>query len=196
VTSRETLRAPVEWVLSLGRLAVPAGSDPVAIRSAPAFHMFVQQARRHDLTFEVPDAAVADVARVCRAVDGLPLALAMAGAWSRTMSLTEIADTLARDPTALAADNADEEARHGSLKRVLDSAWPRLQPREREVLARPSVFVGGFRRDAAAAVAGASLAELVSLLDHSWLTSKPDGRFEQHSLLRHYAGRRLEESPA
>lgn len=151
VTSRERLGAPVEWSLTLRGLALPAVDAGPAARGADAMRMFVQQARKHDLGFELADADVPAAARICRAVDGLPLGLAMAAAWTRGVPLGELAEALERDVTSLSHAAATSE-RHASLGRVVEASWAALTERQRDVLRRLSVC-RGFRREAAAATA-------------------------------------------
>lgn len=195
VTSRERLQLPTEWALTLKGLALPTSDHPKDVRASPAVRLLLQHAKRHDLRFELEDAALGAAARICRAVDGLPLGIALAAATIRGMPLEEIADSLERDPTTLETPNASAEDRHGSLLSVLASSWVRLRPHERRMLQRMSVFPGSFRREAASAVAGATLADLVGLLDASWLSTRADGRFEQHTVLRRFAFQKLSQDP-
>jgi tetratricopeptide (TPR) repeat protein len=81
------------------------------------------------------------------------------------------------------------------MRAVFDHSWRLLSTREREILARLSVFRGGFTREAGQDVAGASLRDLMSLVNRSLLHRAPTGRYEIHELLRQYATEKLKESP-
>jgi tetratricopeptide (TPR) repeat protein len=79
---------------------------------------------------------------------------------------------------------------------VFAHSWSLLSAEERDVFRRLSVFQGGFRREAAERVAGASLPLLLALVDKSLLDWRPEGRYEMHELLKQYAAEKLEEIPA
>ncbi len=78
---------------------------------------------------------------------------------------------------------------------ILDSSWSWLSADERTVLSALAIFVGGFTREAAEAVAGASLGVLAALAERSFIQRLPDSqggsRYQVHELVRHYALRRL-----
>ena len=131
------------------------------------------------------------VTRICELVDGMPLALELAASWLKALTLEEITTGI----DVLQASTRDVPERHRSIRAVFDSSWKLLTDNEREVLGNLSEFRGGFRRDAASVVAGASLFTLGSLVDKSFLTFTPAGRYEQHPLVREYARERLEEQP-
>jgi ATP/maltotriose-dependent transcriptional regulator MalT len=81
------------------------------------------------------------------------------------------------------------------MQAVFDQSWARLGADERPAFARLSAFRGGFRREAAEAVAGATLPTLSALVEKSLLRLAPDGRYHLHELLRQYAAGRLGETP-
>jgi tetratricopeptide (TPR) repeat protein len=87
----------------------------------------------------------------------------------------------------------DVPDRHRSVRAVFDYTWKQLSTEEQEVFAALSVFRGGFTREAADAVAGASLRDLSSLTNKSLVVPSPDtGRYAVHELLRQYAEAELE----
>jgi len=184
VTSRRRLGLQGEWVYDLGGL-----------EAADAARLFVQTARRLRLGFQVGAGEEEHLARICRLVDGLPLALEMAAAWVRILSLEQIAAEIAAHLDFLNASLGDRPARHRSIRAVLDHAWQRLSPKEQRVLAYLSVFRGDFRRREAEQAAGATPATLIALVDRSLLQRLPSGRYRLHELVRHYAAERLAETP-
>jgi len=194
VTSRQRLHLAEEHVLSLRGLAVPGSTTHAAARDSAAVRMLLDEARRHDLAFSPSNADLDDVARVCNALGGLPLGLKLAASWMRWATLADIATTVERDATELdRVGTAGADA--GSLLSVVERTWGGLGARGRAVARSLSAFRGGFRRDAAAAVAGASIADLARLVDGAWLTMRRDGRFEQHTLLRQHALASLARDP-
>ncbi|MFN2164881.1 MAG: hypothetical protein ACK2U9_01315, partial [Anaerolineae bacterium] len=86
--------------------------------------------------------------------------------------------------------------RHRSIRAVFDHSWHLLGEREAEVFQALSVFCGGFSRQAARQVAGATLQDLRALVTRSLLHRAPTGRYEIHELLRQYAAEKLARSPA
>jgi hypothetical protein len=125
----------------------------------------------------------------------MPLAIELATAWLDTLTLEEIADELQQSLDILSTEMRDVPDRHRSIRAAFDHSWSLINESEREVFRRLSVFRGGFARDAAHHVAGASLELLASLVGKSFVRHDPKlGRFEIHELMRQYAEERLEES--
>ncbi|MBX0328929.1 helix-turn-helix domain-containing protein [Oscillochloris sp. ZM17-4] len=196
-TSRERLRLRDEQVYELGGLAFPAeGGAPAAGRHT-AVQLFLERARRLDQGFALGVDNAADIARICRALAGVPLAIELAAAWVRALSCAEIADSLARDLDFLSLSDRDMAPRHRSLRAVFAHSWHALGPPERAALARLSVFRGGCRAAAAAQVAEASPRTLAALVDASLVRRSQDAggasRYDLHELLRQYAAERLGE---
>ena len=194
VTSREALALQEEWRFPVAGLACPPDGAALADVSLGAVQLFAERARRVRRDFSLDGEAEA-VGRICRLTQGLPLALELAAAWVSTLSCAEIAADLALGLDVLSTRLRDLPERHRSMQAVFDQSWARLDGAERSALRRMAVFRGGFRRDAAGAVAGASLATLSSLVDRSLLRLEPDGRFQLHELLRQYAEALLWETP-
>ena len=194
ITSRERLQLPEEHVLGLRGLVVPDAAAGTSPKDSAAVRMLLSEARRHDLAFVPSSADVDAAARVCVALGGLPLGLQLAASWVRWATLADIADKVEHD--AIELDRADAAGTSdGSLLGVVTRSWASLGTRGREVARALSVFRGGFRREAAATVAGASIADLARLVDGSWLSMRRDGRFEQHTLLRRHALAELTGQP-
>jgi tetratricopeptide (TPR) repeat protein len=125
----------------------------------------------------------------------MPLAIALAAAWMQMLTPAEIATEIERSMDILEADMRDAPARQRSMRATFDHSWSLLSAREQEVLAGLSVFRGGLTREAAEQVTGASLRELMALVNGSLLQRTPAGRYEVHELLRQYAAGRLAQSP-
>jgi DNA-binding SARP family transcriptional activator/tetratricopeptide (TPR) repeat protein len=185
VTTRERLGLPGEWVVEVGGLAPPAGEGG----QSPAVQLFAQSARRARFGLELAPEERAAAAALCAAVEGSPLAIELAGGWAGSLTVREIAAEVARHPGLLGS-------REGGLRVVFDSSWSRLGSQERRALAALSVFVGGCTREAAEAVAGASLATLRRLVDTSFLRHEPSGRYTVHEVLRRFAMDELAADPA
>ncbi|MCI0475685.1 MAG: tetratricopeptide repeat protein [Anaerolineales bacterium] len=207
VTSRERLNLGAEWLFQVDGLeypkdesrkmkdkSTPASSfifHPSSFNSYSATQLFVQGARRVRLGFVLAPGDKPYVARFCRAVEGMPLAIELAATWVRTLTCQEIAQEIKRGLDFLATSQRDVPARHRSMRAVFEHSWQLLTEEERAVFKRLSVFRRGFRRDAAEQVASANLALLASLVDKSLLQRNPAGRYEMHELLRQYGAEKM-----
>jgi predicted ATPase/DNA-binding SARP family transcriptional activator len=193
VTSREQLGVPGEWRFEVEGLSYP-NEACAEIESYEAAQLFLRCARSSDSRFMLTAADRLHLVRLCRLVQGMPLALELAASLLPLLSLQEIAGELERDFDLLAASRYSSE-RHHSLRAVLESSYQRLSPAEQALLRRLSVFRGGFSREAAEAVAEASLTGLVKLHQKSLVKRAGTGRYILHELIRQYASRRLEAVP-
>jgi predicted ATPase/DNA-binding CsgD family transcriptional regulator len=194
VTSREALSLQEEWRYPVQGLPYPDGEDASDPEQHAAVRLFAERARRVRRDFSLAEEGPA-VARICRLVEGLPLALELAAAWAGAVPCRELAADLALGLEGLAARLRDVPERHRSMRAVFDQSWARLEAEERTAFARLSAFRGRFRLEAAEAVAGASSRTLSALVDKSLLRLTPDGRYQLHELLRQYAAGRLWETP-
>lgn len=187
-TSRERLPVDGAWTLVVGGLPTspPAGSPR---RPSPAFQLFVEAARRTRFGFSPSPREAGAINALCIAVEGSPLAIELAGAWTGTLPVASIAMEVMRHPGLLG-----EPA--GKLRAIFTSSWNRLQPEDQVALAALSVFVGGCTREAAEEVAGASLATLRRLVDHSFVRHEASGRYTVHDVLRRFSREELERQPA
>lgn len=189
ITSRERLNLPGEHVLALAGL-------PIDASEASAQALFWATARRVRGDDLLADDALPAVTRICALVDGMPLAVELAAAWARLLSCDEIADEIATNLTALQATTRAGDARHASLRAVFDQSWNLFAEQEKRVLMALSLFVGGFTRAAADAVAQASLPLLLSLADKMLIRRDSGSRFTLHEMFRQYLAEQLALSSA
>jgi predicted ATPase/DNA-binding SARP family transcriptional activator len=174
VTSREPLAVADEWILEIGGLGRAAAE------------LFTLSARRARADFAPADADRAAIAQICALVGEMPLGLELAAAWVRTLTPAEIAREIQRGLDVLATTRRDVPERHRSLRAVFDYSWRLLSATEQRALRELAVFQGGFTRQAAEAVAGASLSTLAALQAKSLLARMESGRYDIHPLLRQY----------
>ena len=191
VTSREALNIQEEWVWEVGGLQVPGLQAEASIESYSAVQLFVERARRSHQNFTLIGQETV-VTRTCQLVEGMPLAIELAASWIKALSCTEIAIEIQRGLDFLTTNKRNVLERHQSMQVVFDHSWRLLTEAECQAFPRLSVFRGGFRREAAEYVAGASLAVLAGLVDKSFLRVNPDGRYDIHELIRQYAEERLD----
>ncbi len=196
VTSRFRLNLRAEHLFLVAGMAMPdekalAAGDPVVLGQYDGIELFSIGAARALPAFRLAADNAADVARICRLVDGMPLGILLAAAWIDSMAPAQIARQIGRSLDFLEGDWLDLPTRQRSLRAVFDHSWTLLSEHEREALGALSVFRGGFAFEAVQAVTGASLRELRRLVNQSLLHVTPSGRYEVHELLRQYAAEKL-----
>jgi predicted ATPase/DNA-binding SARP family transcriptional activator len=194
VTSRERLNLQAEWLLTLQGLPYPPTEADLREETFEAVELFVQGAQRVRPEFSL-SAEWPEVARICRLLDGMPLGIELAATWVSLMSCAEIFEELARGLDLLSTAMHDVPARHRSMEAVFDHSWQLLLEAERAAFKKLSVFRGGFGRQAAGQVAGASLSTLATLVNKSLLRVVSPGRYDMLEPLKQYAAAKLAETP-
>ncbi|HEU5200602.1 MAG TPA: LuxR C-terminal-related transcriptional regulator [Ktedonobacterales bacterium] len=190
VTSREALNIQEEWVRQIAGLAYPHQENGRAIDDYSAVQLFVDRARRIRGDFALAEDSKS-VVDICRLVEGMPLAIELAVGWLTTLRPADIAQELQQNLDLLATRSRNLPERHRTLRSVFNQSWRLMSEDEREVFQKLSVFRGGFTREAAQIVAGASLQTLARLIDQSLVRLNAAGRYEVHELLRQYGAMQL-----
>lgn len=195
VTSRTRLGLQAEWVLPLRGLSYAATGPSRADDAAAA--LFALRVRRHRPDYVVAGDADA-LGRLCRAVEGLPLALELAASLNPDRSVAEIAAALETEEPVLAASWPDAPERHRSVAALFEYSWRALEDPARYALACAATFRGGFDDCAAAAImdlpAEAAGRRLAVLVDRA-LVREDAGRFSLHELVRAFAAHKLAALP-
>jgi predicted ATPase/DNA-binding SARP family transcriptional activator len=200
-TSREALGVPGEVDYPVPPLPVPSSeADPDELRASEAVRLFLArasdaQARRS----EAPE-ALATAARICRDLDGLPLAIELAAARAKAFSFEEIASRLDDRFQFLVSWRRLSPARHRTLRATMDWSYELLSDNERTLLDRLSVFAGGFTLAGVAAVCLDGLDDgaddLVGRLVEASLIvpeeHEGETRYRLLETVRQYAAERLE----
>jgi len=195
-TSREKLNLTGETVFSVFGLEYGDWQTLEEALSNSAAQLFVQGAQRARPDFEMSQDDVQPVAQICQLVEGMPLGILLAAAWVDLLSPQEIAAEISKSLDFLQVELRDMPARQRSLRAVFETSWERLTQDERDLFKTLSIFRGGFTREAAGEVAGASLRDLAGLDNKSFLhRDHSSGRYEVHELLRQYAEERLATAP-
>ena len=209
-TSREPLNITGEVLWPVRPLAMPplplAGQapDPAALTGYASVQLLVQRAQAVCPGFEVDAANAAAVARICRALDGMPLAIELAAARLRSMSPEQVAARLDDRFRLLTGGSRTALPRHQTLRAVVGWSWDLLDDAERALWRRFSVFAGGATLEAVEQVcAGGPVAAdqvldlLTALVDKSLLTVRhpPEGpRYRMLEIIRAYGRERLAEA--
>lgn len=200
-TSRRPLRVRAEREVRVPPLPVPAAGAPAGgATDEPCVALFLDRAS--DVGVELDDGAgtVAVVAEICRRLEGIPLAIELAAARTRVLPPASLLERLDDRLGVLVGGGADVPARQRKLRATIDWSHDLLDEDARGLLARLSVFAGGWTLEAAEAVCdtGDDLLEpLATLVDTSLVlpAAGPDGppRFRMFETVRAYAGERLDE---
>ena len=195
VTTREMLKLQQEWLHPVGGMGMGASNDDRSDDQGEfddALLLFQQCAQRVRSDFDLTHELV-HPREICRLVDGAPLAIELAAAWLKALPCEQVLQELVRSIDFLAASIRDVPARHRSIRAVLAQSWHYLTEEEQRIFRRLSVFLGGFRADAAQAVASTPIWTLAALVEKSVLQLMRDGRYRIHALLRQYGAEKLTE---
>ncbi|TFV82779.1 XRE family transcriptional regulator, partial [Blastococcus sp. CT_GayMR20] len=192
-TSRAALRVRAEQERPLDPLPLPGGSGTAAVAASPAAQVFLDRARAAGRAVSLTDTTAADVAAICRRLDGLPLALELAAAHARFLSPAALLDRL--DSAVSSPGARDLPPRQRTIRATLDWSHDLLTADEQRLLRRLAVFAGGFSLGAVQGVTGDdALAALSGLVEQSLVIPEEDDRYRMLEPIRQYAAGRLEES--
>jgi predicted ATPase len=204
VTSRERLNLREEWVYTVEGLTYPedgpmdglALSDALSLSKGvaegletfSAVNLFQQRARQAHRHFALSETEIPHVVRICQLVEGMPLGIELAAAWAAVRSGAEIAQEIECNLDILTTSLRNVPARQRSVRATFEYSWHLLTEMEKDIFSRLSVFRGGFRREAAAVVAGTSPLALSALLDKSLIRHVSPDRYDVHEQhARHFA---------
>ncbi|MGV9674935.1 BTAD domain-containing putative transcriptional regulator [Nocardia sp. NPDC003482] len=203
-TSREPLGVTGEALWQVEPLTLPApDATPDEIESAAAVTLLRDRAGavRQDLGTDA--ATLTTMVRICRALDGIPLAIELAAARLRTMSLDQLAHRLDDRFRLLTGGSRTAIPQHRTLRAVVDWSWELLSDAERTVLSRLAIFAGGANLEAAEQVCATETVEswevlelLTALTEKSLLVTTGDSepRYRMLGTIAQYARDRLTES--
>jgi predicted ATPase/DNA-binding CsgD family transcriptional regulator len=180
LTGQLVERCPSVRVLATSRLPLGLPGERVwavaPLTAEPAVELFVDRARLLSNDFRVGDSGREQISRVCDRLDGLPLAIELAAAWTRVLPPAQIADRLDDALTLLATAGRTASPRQETMEATVDWSYQLLLPVEQRLFARLSVFAGGFDLAAVEAVAGPdqdALTGITALVDHSLVQVEP-----------------------
>lgn len=207
-TSRQPLRINGEAAYKLPTLATPETAQGLTADAALQYgsvKLFVERASAADTGFAFSDDAAPIVADICRRLDGIPLAIELAAARVRMLSVANIARRLNERFKILTQGSAAALPRHQTLRALFEWSYDLLSPMEQELFKRLCVFAGGFTLDGATTVCGgdgepgADTLDLVtSLVDKSLVVSEIGCKHERYFLLestREFAASKLGSGP-
>ena len=193
-TSRLPLDLPGELVWTVPRLTLPR-ADAASVMGSDAGRLFLDRARLVSRDLQVDRRTAPQIAAICAALDGLPLAIELAAGQAGVLSLEAIQAGI-DDHLGLLDVEARVEGRHPTLRAALDWSYMRLAPGDQALFDSLAIFAGGFSDEAANAVAGATDAALRRLIKSSMLTTIPGSHAKYRLLetMRAFGRARLDET--
>ncbi len=205
-TSREILRLRGEQEFHLEPLPVPdehKNKSFEQLQDFPSVHLFVERAQAVKPEFKMDEKNASLVAEICHRLDGLPLAIELAAARIRTLSLPSMLEQIDRRFEWLTQGARDLPAWRQTLQGAIEWSYNLLSEKERALFYRLSVFVGGWTLESAEEVCSddevCPRAEILNLLiqlaDKSLVTPEPEEeRYTFLETLREFAAHKLNES--
>ncbi|HEY2673561.1 MAG TPA: BTAD domain-containing putative transcriptional regulator [Rugosimonospora sp.] len=204
-TSREPLSIGGEMLCPVQPLALPPeAADPALITGYASVRLLTERARAVRPGFEVTAGNALAVARICRALDGMPLAIELAAARLNAMTVQQVASRLDDRFRLLTGGNRTALARHQTLAAVVGWSWDLLDDAERALWRRLSVFAGGATLEAAERACADDLVDadrvldlLAALVDKSLLVMRDDTeapRYQMLEIIKTYGHERLVEA--
>ena len=206
VTSREILHIYGEHEYPLPPLELPTEKSGIAaavLAQNEAVSLFCQRARAATPEFLLNEETVLAVVAICRQLDGLPLAIELAAARTRILTLDALLRRLDKRLRILTDGPRDAPARQRTVRDTIDWSYGLLDAAQKQLFARLSVFVGGWSLEAAEEACGDDeqfdvLEGLASLRDKSLIQQNigalGDTRFSMLETIREYAAERLCDS--
>jgi predicted ATPase len=204
VTSRIGLDLYEEQEFPVPPLEVPVDADkssPDALGRVTAVELFILRARAHSPAFALDAGNAADIAEICRRLDGLPLAIELAAARSRLLPPRAMLTRMAQVLPLLTGGSRDLPARQRTLTDTIAWSYNLLPDAERQLFRRLAVFDGGWTLEAARSVCQpddedefAFLEQLATLLKHNLVrqvTTHPEPRFRFLETIRQFAAAQL-----
>jgi len=207
VTSREALGCPGEQIYRVPSLALPDLSKPNTPQSVSYFEavrLFIDRAMLVKGDFQVTLQNAPSLVQICARLDGIPLAIELASARIRSLTVEEINDQLERQFRRLTGGNRAALPRQQTLRALIDWSYDTVDPHEKILLNRLSVFAGGWSLESAKNTCGGDgigeleVADLISdLVDQSFvIVDEHSGsvRYRMHETVRHYCAEILQAS--
>ncbi|MBI3914408.1 MAG: AAA family ATPase [Chloroflexi bacterium] len=196
ITSRTPLNLRGENRFQIEGLPYPSADSAKTDEPLPSLRLFEARARQVQPTFALTPATLPAVSRVCRLVQGLPLAIELAAVRVRAYSCEKIAEAISQNIDFLAATTRDVPERQQSLRATLEYSWGLLSQPAQGALRRLSVFQDAFALNAAEFVAEATVELLGEFLEIGLLAQSSAEQFRIHEAVRQFLSEKLDADQA
>jgi predicted ATPase/class 3 adenylate cyclase len=195
ITSRERLNLREEWVYPVSGMGFPTNGNGAGVEAYNSLTLFLERGRQVIPDFKLIGEDLTAVIRICQLVEGMPLGIELAASWVGILPCREIVAEIEGNMDFLATSMRGIPAKHRSLRAIFDQSWRLLNETQQSGFRKLAVFQGGFRRKAAAVVAGVTLPMLTEFAQKSLLRPDERGRFEMHALLKAFTTEKLNDNP-
>ncbi len=200
VTSRTPLHLAGEHEYSLAPLTLPQANDVESAGRSEAVQLFVKRATAVSPDFRLTERNAEAVSEICRALDGLPLALELAAARTKLFSPSALLTRFEHRLDVLGAGPNDAPRRQRTLRETIAWSYDLLDTDAQKLFAELAVFVGTWSIDAAEAICGADVDTIAALVDSSLIERRSEAddepRFRMLETIREYAQERLRGADA
>lgn len=187
VTSRERLNIQWELPYEVKGLRVPHKNQNGHAETYSSVQLFMQSANRIKPNISYLEDDKQYIVQICKDLQGLPLGIELAASWVSVASCKDIAQQISQDLKFLTTSRRDIPERHKSLQAVFNHSWDLLTEKERAILPNLAVFRSGFTIEAFQQIIGASLHDLSSFINKSFLMQGASARLEMLEVIRQYA---------
>lgn len=204
VTSRSLLRLSFEHNYPISPLSLPEVENPNDIdnmASSEALQLFIERAKSVKPDFQPRDENIHALAEICRRLEGVPLALELAAAHARFLSIQQIRTALTTRLGLLKGGPGDLPARHQTMRAAIEWSYQLLSKGEQTIFQQVSIFAGGCTLEALEFVSGREIpfifGTLTSLVDKNLIRhidSEGDSRFLMYETIREYGIEQLNET--
>jgi len=192
VNSRQSLELKSEWIFHLEGLTYQSPSGIFFVDQPDAVKLFITRAQQsNSRTLNFDDQQQSAIAQICNFVDGMPLAIEMAAAWSAVIQPSEIAEKIQKSFDFLSTNFMDIPEKHHSLRIIFDHTWQGLRDKDKLIYSKMAVFQGEFDLNAAQSILETDNSQLSRLIDRSLLKVNPSGHFSMHALAYQFASEKL-----
>ncbi|MBI5929745.1 MAG: AAA family ATPase [Chloroflexi bacterium] len=188
ITSQMPLNLFREWLLPLTGLSCPP-EDDIHPETYEAVRLFELTAQRNNPRFNLQN-NLSGVARICRLVDGLPLALVIAAGWTQILPIHKIIDHILEGQEFSLPYQQNMPAHHQSMEMMLEYTWSTLNEAEKQTLTALSIFNSTFDLEEAEQICAVDITALISLIQRS-LIQKYDDKYRMHQLVWRHARKKL-----
>jgi class 3 adenylate cyclase/predicted ATPase len=193
--SRRPLNLRAETVIHVKGLDFPQAAAE-GLESSGCARLFIGLVRAFKPGYTLGPEDQEHFVRICKALQGMPLALELAADSIRSVALKVLADRIEKDPRFLSSARPDLPQSHHSLKNLFESAWAQQSPQEKKALSELALFWGGFTAQAAQLVFKVRPEALSALAEQGMLEQAGDGRYAMPEANRLFASAKLDLNPS
>jgi|GEM_PF-1616885 len=186
VTTRQSLYFQAGCLMRIDGLPVPQDDQDQDGEQYASVQLFLERVTRLYSDYRHTPASLPWINRICRMLDGIPLAIELAAPWVNKLPLEMIAHAIEHDLDFLSNSMPGLLERHHSMRAVFESSWMLLKPNEKWVLACCAALAPSFSYDDILSACHAAFQEVEGLVDKNLIIKLEPGRYRMHEILRQF----------